>query len=676
MPIAVDTETTGLRVDIDKIIGMCFSYPPWDTGIYCPMYNTPEGDIFWKKESTFKELIEFFHEILTSPGVKFMHNKHYDTPIIFHNWDIMVVNVICTLLMIHTYNPDHELGLKESAVKYIHPEADWYEQEKDRYNFAVGGGIESPKLWLIPLTPIGQYGASDTVFTGRIESHVRQRMEPQLLWLYEQLVMPLSDELMDIRIHGCPIDTEYLRGVQVTQTAELEATKQQICEMLGDPEFNPASHDQVRDALFDKLKLPGGKIGKKGFSTDKDEMERLRGMHPVSDKILDYRGTEKLKSTYCDGLLNDVGPDGAFRGDVKQWGTRTGRISASRIHQIPRGPLIRSAFVAGDGYVLVGGDHEQLEARVLGHESQDEQLCGAFQRGEDVHSTTTKLMWAEEFANISVEDIKKKYPERRQAGKAVNFALFYLETIAGLKRQVGCDWEEAKDLYNRFHHSSYTDILPWSQRLIEEARLNGFVEMISGRKRYLPELASPEVMYITGQEPPRWPPRKGRPPCYAMPRFKGGIGKSLHYDLSIEIWEWTESRARAMRPILSQVKSHKCAGCDQLWGCYYMLDYNRIQKEGEHFERIVCNSKIQGSAGDITNLGIVRTGRMLREQGIKPSCILMNYVHDEVIYRIRTDMNVDQFVKDYQRCMESPSEYLTVPLIFQPQVGNCWADVK
>ena len=922
-PISVDTETTGLKIDRDKIIGMCISFPPWDTGIYCPMYNDPHGGIFWKKQSVFDELVEFFGELLTSSILKKMHNKHYDTPIIYHNWKIMTVNTICTMLMIHTLDPESELGLKENAVKLIHPEADWYEQEKDRYNFAVGGTADNPKLWLIPLTPVAQYGAADSAFTGIVEEKVRSKLEPQLLHLYETLVMPLSDELMDIRIYGCPLDKEYLEVGREWYAAELESIIKQIREMLKDPEFNPASNDQVREALFEKLKLPGGRIGKKGFSTDKDEMERLRGMHPVSDKILDYRSTAKMKETYFDGLLNDIGPDGSFRGDVKQFGTRTGRISASRIHQIPRGPEIRKAFVAGEGYVLVGGDHclapdqriltkdlrwipakdietgmeivgfdedrfdpykiskvekvqniekntykistdkgeivcsethafikrppkkkrswifaknvvvgdllafyhkpweedktyeggwlagfldgegwigkngrrdckkrpavlgfaqnkgpllnlvlnafekrgfrcrlkktktyfskksgrfetttsyiiyphvavlgslrpkrllpraeelwngtrtwnknvnaakvisidclgkqnviaiqtstrtfivegflshnSQLEARVLGHESQDPQLCGAFQRGEDVHSTTTKLMWSEEFADVPVEDIKKKYPERRNDGKSTNFALFYLETIAGLKRQVGCSWEEAKDLYERFH-KSYSQILPWSQKLIEDVRKKGYVEMISGRKRYLPELQTKEAKYIILNKPPTYPPRKNRPTCYATPKYKSGIAKSLHFDLSIEIWEWTPDRADRLRPILRQVGMKRCSECSYLWECYYTLDHTRIKKENEHYERIVCNSKIQGckwiESEVLTNKGLIplkdltNDYKLLTLEGETSNFFVHNTGNQEV-FKIDTSCGDDFVTQEHHFFTYKNGSFRMIPL--------------
>lgn len=675
IPFAVDTETTGLRVDRDKIIGMCFSIFPWKRGFYCPMYNSPEGTTYWRQQSVFDEMVNFFGEVLESDVEKRMHNKGYDIPIIYHNWGIKARNVLMdTMLLSHTVNPDNEHGLKENAIKIIHPEADWYEAEKDRYNYAVGGTADHPKLWLVPLRAIGMYGGGDAVFTGQIGDSLYTTLQrtPDLVNLFEKLVMPLSDCLMDIRIHGCPLDKEYLQRGQAWFTTKLALLDEEILTLVGDPAFNPASPDQLRALLFTKLKLPGGKSGKRGYSTDKDELERLRGMNPVSDKIIERRSTAKLKETYFDGLLTDTGPDGSFRGDIMQHGTRTGRISASRIHQIPRGPLIRSAFVAGDGYVLVGGDHAQLEARVLGHFSGDVELCGSFQRGEDVHSTTTKLMW-KDIITCPVEDVKKQFPEWRAKGKSVNFALFYLESVAGLMKQVGCTWDEAKDLYDRFF-ASYTAILPWARRTIEEARKLGYIHMISGRRRYLPELNDPDYLFVEHNPSPRWPAKKNRPECYAKPRYKGGVAKSLHFDLSVDIREWDHARADSVRPILKRAGLPYCDKCSYLQECYYTLEHQRLKKELEHYERVVCNSIIQGSAGDLTNCGIVRTGRMIQQSGIEG--ILTNYVHDEVVYRIRTDMNVDQFILDYQKTMESPSEYLRVPLSFQPTIAKNWAELK
>ena len=131
--LTVDTETTGLKVDRDKIIGVCLSFPPWETGYYVPMFNSPEGSTYWQSQATFDWWVAFFKEVLESPIHKTLHNMLYDAPIIYHNFNIVIRAMKTdTMLKSHVGDADSEHGLKELSVKKIHPEADWYEAEMKR----------------------------------------------------------------------------------------------------------------------------------------------------------------------------------------------------------------------------------------------------------------------------------------------------------------------------------------------------------------------------------------------------------------------------------------------------------------------------------------------------------------------------------------------------------------
>jgi DNA polymerase I-like protein with 3'-5' exonuclease and polymerase domains len=693
--VTVDTETTGLKIDRDQIIGVCLSVPPWDRGYYVPMFNSPQGSIWYQDYRTFDRMLAFLKGFLEWDIPKIFHNALYDVPIIYLNLGIAVHNIAGdTMLKSHVVDAESEHGLKENAVKRIHPEADWYESELKRYNKAVGGSEDNPLYWKLPAHKTADYGSGDAVFTGRLDDLLDIPLDhvPQLREVYEQVALPLTRELIDMRVGGIPLNKNFLERGHEWYSAKLQVVLEDIRTMVGDPEFNPGSVPQLNEFLFKKLGLKGTRRTKTGFSTDEDSMKHLKGQHPVVDKVLEYREVQKLDSTYYVGLLEDLGPDGVFRPDVKQIGARTGRLSMSRIHQIPRlstldeilnfdpnydpskpktSPLLREAFVAPEGYTIVGGDQSQLEARVLAHYSQDRELCRIYREGLDVHCATAKMMFN---LPCTVAEVKEKFPEKRQDAKTINFALLYLETVGGLARQLECDWQTAQGYYDRFF-AIYKDIQPWAEHEIEIAKQLGYVDMIAGRRRYLPDLKEHGQL----PSPPRYPSRAERDKlgvmgCYGKSKFQGGIGLSIEFDLSIDLKDWTQAAANTMRPVIANAKKQKCAQCKFLWSCYYTTEYNRQKKQIEHNERQALNTKIQGSAADLVGKGIIRTGQLIQQHDFDAHLII--YVHDEVHYLVPTDSNVDLFAKDFSLAMQSVDEFLDVPLLFEAKVAKSWAKIK
>lgn len=690
--VTVDTETTGLRIDRDQIIGVCLAVPPWDKGYYVPLFNSPDGTIWYEDYHTFDRVLGFLKGFLEWDIPKIFHNALYDVPIIYLNLGIAVRNIAGdTMLKSHVVDAESEHGLKENAVKRIHPEADWYEQELKRYNKAVGGSEDNPLYYKLPARKVADYGSGDAVFTGRLDDLLDRPLAqvPQLREVYEQIALPLTRELIDMRVGGIPLNKEFLERGHEWYSAKLQVVTDEIRAIVNEPELNPGSVPQLNDLLFKKLGLRGKRKTKTGYSTDEDSMKGLKGQHPVVDKILEYREVQKLDSTYYVGLLEDIGPDGVFRPDIKQIGARTGRLSMSRIHQIPRSstldeilnwdpnqteksaPLVRQAFVAPEGYVIVGGDQSQLEARVLAHYSQDRELCRIYREGLDVHCATAKLMFN---LPCKVEEVKDQFPEKRQDAKTINFALLYLETVGGLARQLDCDWKTAQGYYDRFFQI-YKDIQPWAEIEIAKAKKLGYVDMLAGRRRYLPDLKEQGEM----AKPPRYPSRQERQNlgidfCYAKPRFKGGIGLSIEFDLSLGLEEWTQSIASTMRPVIANAKKDKCANCKYLWSCYYTMEYDRLKKQVEHNERQALNTKIQGSAADLVGKGIIRTGELITRNNYDAHLII--YVHDEVHYLVPQDSNVELFAKDFSKAMQSVDEFLDVPLLFEAKAAKSWDKIK
>ena len=250
-------------------------------------------------------------------------------------------------------------------------------------------------------------------------------------------------------------------------------------------EFNILSPKQLGHILFDKLQLPAGKKTKTGWSTNADVLEKLRDKDPIVQMILDYRMLTKLKSTYADGLLKEIGPDGRIHTNFQMTVTATGRLSSTEpnLQNIPvrreLGGEIRKMFVAGPGQVLVDADYSQIELRLLAHISGDETMLEAFRRGEDIHTVTASQVFG-----VAPEDVT---PVMRSRAKAVNFGIVYGISAFSLAQDIGVYQNEAK-AYMDAYLEKYHGVRQYMHDIVEQAKAQGYVETLWHRRRALPEL--------------------------------------------------------------------------------------------------------------------------------------------------------------------------------------------
>ncbi|MBR1534885.1 MAG: DNA polymerase I, partial [Ruminococcus sp.] len=252
-------------------------------------------------------------------------------------------------------------------------------------------------------------------------------------------------------------------------------------------EFNINSPKQLATALFEELNLPPRKKTKSGYSTNAEVLESLIGFHPVIAKILEYRTVAKLKSTYCDSLIDKVAADGRIHSSFNQTETRTGRISSTEpnLQNIPvrteRGREFRRFFRAKDGCVLVDADYSQIELRVLAHISGDENMQKAFRDNIDIHTVT-----ASEVFKVPIDQVT---PLMRSRAKAVNFGIVYGIGAFSLSKDIGVSMREAQK-YIESYLAHFSSIDRYMKEVIEKAKVDGYVETLEGRRRYLPELAA------------------------------------------------------------------------------------------------------------------------------------------------------------------------------------------
>ena len=316
---------------------------------------------------------------------------------------------------------------------------------------------------------------------------LRGKLEEQgMAKLHDEMELPLARVLADMERIGFAVDADGIRQFGVELRGELEQLLGRIYDEVGYT-FNLNSPKQLGEALFDKLGLPPRKKTKSGYSTDAETLESLRPYSPVVEDILKYRTYQKLNSTYVEGLLKAIGPDGRIHSTFIQTEARTGRISSTEpnLQNIPirteLGSRLRGYFVAGEGCTLVDADYSQIELRILAHITGDEAMQHAFRSGADIHRSTAAKIYC-----IPQEAVTH---ELRTSAKAINFGIMYGKGAFSLSRDLGVPVKEA-ETFLKTYLNTFPKVDGYMKDCISHAKENGYVSTLFGRRRPLPELAS------------------------------------------------------------------------------------------------------------------------------------------------------------------------------------------
>lgn len=308
--------------------------------------------------------------------------------------------------------------------------------------------------------------------------------------LMRDMEMPLSLVLYDMEKEGVEVRREELKAYGDALTARIEELEASIHAQAG-MEFNINSPKQLGEVLFEKMHIPGGKKTKTGYSTAADVLEKLAEDYPVVKDILEYRGLTKLKSTYAEGLAAYIGEDKRIHTNFNQTITATGRISSTEpnLQNIPmrmeQGRRIRKVFVPRTGYEFMDADYSQIELRVLAHMSGDEQLIDAYRTEQDIHRITAAKVFHTPFEEVT--DL-----QRRNA-KAVNFGIVYGISSFGLSQDLSISRKEAAE-YIEQYFATYPRVKEFLDRLVEDAKKQGYTTTMFGRRRPIPELSSSNFM--------------------------------------------------------------------------------------------------------------------------------------------------------------------------------------
>ena len=304
--------------------------------------------------------------------------------------------------------------------------------------------------------------------------------------LYNEIEFPLAQVLADMTRTGVLVDKAGIEAFGGQLRQELAGALSRIQMETGSTDFNPNSPKQLGTLLFETMGLPHGKKTKQGWSTDAETLESLRD-YPLVEDILQYRAYQKLNSTYVEGLLKVIAPDGRIHTRFNQTEARTGRLSSDNpnLQNIPirteLGSKLRAYFIANPGCVLVDADYSQIELRILAHVTGDEHMQEAFRTGADIHRSTAAKIY-----KMLPEDIT---PRLRSSAKAINFGIMYGKGAYSLSKDIGVSVKEAETFLNTYL-AAFPKVSGYMDKTIADARACGYVSTLFGRRRALPELAS------------------------------------------------------------------------------------------------------------------------------------------------------------------------------------------
>lgn len=477
--VAIDTETTSLNYMMAEIVGISFSVTA-NHAAYVPLQHNYVGA---PKQLSLKNTLNKLKPILEDATKrKVGQNLKYDQEV-FANYKINLRGIEHdTMLASYVLNSTATRhNLDALALNYLNIKTIHYED-------VAGKGAKQISFNQVSIEEAAPYACEDAEVVIKLNSVLTSKLKkiPSLEKIYRTIEIPLIPVLSRIERNGVMINSEML----AKQTKNLKNRMREIeieAHSLAKESFNISSPKQIQSVLYDKLNLPIlAKTPKGQPSTAESVLQDLSEEYELPKLILEYRSMSKLCSTYTEKLPQMINQKtGRVHTSYHQAVTATGRLSSSdpNLQNIPirteEGRKIRQAFIAPKDYVIVAADYSQIELRIMAHLSKDKGLLNAFEQGLDIHKTTA----AEVFA-VAINSVTK---DQRRAAKAINFGLIYGMSAFGLAKQLGIDRNEAKE-YVDLYFNRYPGVKSFMDLTRDNAKQNGFVETVYGRRLYLPEI--------------------------------------------------------------------------------------------------------------------------------------------------------------------------------------------
>ncbi|MAT42154.1 MAG: DNA polymerase I [Anaerolineaceae bacterium] len=478
--ISFDTETTSTDPMLADLVGISLSVDP-SVGYYIPV-----GHVHAEKQLSIPKVIDALTPAMTNPKIKKLgHNLKYDGLILERNGLKVTPYAFDTMLAGWLINPaSYNLGLKAMAEEYLGVKMTHIED-------LIGSGKSQLSMAVVEVQKAAAYAAADAAIPLAMRPVLEKEMknrnaEP----VFEKIEMPLVPVLAEMEMNGIQLDRPFFKHMSKELGQRRVEIEDQVYQIVG-YQFNLNSTQQLSVALFETLglKSPQKKKTASGhYSTNAAVLEQMQGEHRVVDLILEYRELAKLQSTYVDALPTQINPlTGRVHTSFSQTGSVTGRLSSinPNLQNIPTrtelGRKVRCGFVAEKPKVLVSVDYSQIELRIVAHMSQDEAMLNAFRAGQDIHATTAAAIY-----DIPLEDVTK---EKRRHAKAINFGLIYGMSAFGLSRTTDLTLGESEN-FVKAYFERFPKVKAYLDNMRRLAAQQGYVETLSGRRRYFPNLAA------------------------------------------------------------------------------------------------------------------------------------------------------------------------------------------
>ncbi|MBE9470411.1 MAG: DNA polymerase I [Chloroflexi bacterium] len=475
---AIDLETTGKEAVTAELVGVAVS-PASGKAFYIPLghrgLNQPE-------QLPTSQGMAKLEPLLASEEIgKIAHNgKHSMT--VLANYGVELENLSFDTMIAAYLIGEKNLELRALAFNRLGIEMIPIAE-------LVGTGKKQIPIAMLEARQAADYACAGADVIWHLRDNLRDELQRQGLWpLFTEVEMPLVPVLADMERSGVVLDTGLLREMSLSLNRKILELEAEIYSSVGH-EFNINSHQQLGRILFEELKLPRARKTKSGYSTEASVIEGLRGTHPIIELVLDYRQVSKMKSTYVEALPALINRNtGRVHTSFNQTATTTGRLSSTEpnLQNIPiRGKLggkIRQAIIAPPGSYLLSGDYSQIDLRALAHLSQDTELIAAFARDEDIHATTASRIYGVEKADVTYE--------MRRVAKTVNFGVIYGMSDYGLEQATELSREESARFIT-LYFERYPRVRQYIEATKEQARKLGYVQTVMGRRRFIPEINSP-----------------------------------------------------------------------------------------------------------------------------------------------------------------------------------------
>ena len=475
--VCFDTETTHIKSLEASLVGIAFS---WESkkGYYVP---------FTQNKDEAQKMLEEFRPFFESESIeKIGQNLKYDIKVL-SNYGMQVKGPLFDTMIAHyLINPDMRHNMDILAETYLNYSPISIES-------LIGKkGKNQLSMQQVPLEKQTEYAVEDADITLQLKQYFKPILEETgTQKLFNEIEIPLVSVLADMENEGIRLDVNFLKSMSIDMAKEIALFEEKIFTEAGET-FNLASPKQLGDILFDKLKIGGPKPKKTKtgqYATGEEVLGYLAKDHEIIQNILEWRQLVKLQSTYVEALPSQVDKNTLrVHTDYMQTVAATGRLSSNNpnLHNIPirteRGRQIRKAFIArNEDYILLAADYSQIELRIIAALSGEENMIKAFQNNEDIHRSTAAKVF-----NVPLAEVTK---EQRSNAKTVNFGIIYGVSAFGLSNQTNLNRSESAALIEAYYQT-YPRLKAYIHEQIEFARSNGFVETISGRRRYLKDINS------------------------------------------------------------------------------------------------------------------------------------------------------------------------------------------